>query len=392
MVSAEAFYRQLKQIRVDVPVAVATIIEVRGSVPRELGTKMIIHPLGQHVGTVGGGCGEADVIRTGLDVIETGQPRILEVDLTEEVSMDSLGVCGGIMRVFVDEWSERQNESASGAAQQPDLLLDNLIEANKMGREVALATVVRATDQYAAALGRRLLVGPNQQAEKGNLALGDLTGQVMADVAQCVKARRSQLLSYKKDRGSVELFVDVQRAPATLLIVGAGHVALPVARLGKMLDFEVVVLDDRPKYANTTRFPMADEVVARPFREALQSWPIDNETYIVLVTRGHSHDVECLLEVLDSSARYIGMIGSKRRIKAVFELLQDKFGIDPVKLDRVYAPVGLDLGAETPAEIAVAIMAEVINLYRGGRAVSLSDALRTDRRLTLHPARVKSRT
>ncbi|GIK36793.1 MAG: sulfurylase small subunit, molybdopterin cytosine dinucleotide biosynthesis [Chloroflexota bacterium] len=105
MESAKALYQKLNQLTVETPVAVATIIRVRGSVPRELGTKMIIHPLGQHYGTVGGGCGEADVIRAGLDVIETGQPRLVEVDLTEDISMQSLGVCGGIMDVYVERWS-----------------------------------------------------------------------------------------------------------------------------------------------------------------------------------------------------------------------------------------------------------------------------------------------
>lgn len=104
MESAKALYQKLSQLTVETPVAVATIIQVRGSVPRELGTKMIIHPLGQHYGTVGGGCGEADVIRAGLDVIESGQPRIVEVDLTEDISMQSLGVCGGIMDVYVERW------------------------------------------------------------------------------------------------------------------------------------------------------------------------------------------------------------------------------------------------------------------------------------------------
>jgi xanthine dehydrogenase accessory factor len=102
--NAKMLYQKLSQLTAETPVAIATIIRVRGSVPRELGTKMIIHPLGQHYGTIGGGCGEADVIRTGLDVIETGQPQVVEVDLTEDISMQSLGVCGGVMDVYVEKW------------------------------------------------------------------------------------------------------------------------------------------------------------------------------------------------------------------------------------------------------------------------------------------------
>jgi xanthine dehydrogenase accessory factor len=104
MENAKGFYRTLKKFITETPVAVATIVRVRGSVPRELGVKMIIHPLGQHYGTVGGGCGEADVIKAGLDVIDTGQPQLVKVDLTEDISMESLGVCGGIMEVYVERW------------------------------------------------------------------------------------------------------------------------------------------------------------------------------------------------------------------------------------------------------------------------------------------------
>lgn len=104
MESAKTFYQKLNTLIEETPVAVATIVDVRGSVPREVGTKMLIHPLGRHYGTVGGGCGEADVIRAGLDVIETGRPQLVEVDLTEDVSMESLGVCGGIMKVYIERW------------------------------------------------------------------------------------------------------------------------------------------------------------------------------------------------------------------------------------------------------------------------------------------------
>ena len=106
METSRTFYQKLKELIDETPVAVATVIQVRGSVPREVGTKMIVHPLGRHYGTVGGGCGEAEVIRTGLDVIDTGRPEIVEVDLTEDISMESLGVCGGIMDVYIERWPQ----------------------------------------------------------------------------------------------------------------------------------------------------------------------------------------------------------------------------------------------------------------------------------------------
>lgn len=267
-----------------------------------------------------------------------------------------------------------------------DPLLDQLIADIEAGRSVAMVTVVRATGLYAGALGQRTLVWLDEAPVPG-LDVG-LAEQILADARQCLLQRQPQLLTYEPEPGSsLSVFVEVQRRPPTLVIVGAGHVALPLARLGKIIEFEVVVIDDRPAFANTRRFPVADRVLAQPIRETLRRWPVDRDTYLVLVTRGHSHDVEALLEVIDSPARYIGMIGSKRRIKAVFDLLEKEQGLDPAKFDRVYAPIGLDIGAENPAEIAVSIIAEIIKIYRGGRAASLSDVLRADRRLSLHPGR-----
>ncbi len=271
-------------------------------------------------------------------------------------------------------------------SEETQQVLVELLKSIDEHRAVAIVTVVKASGEYAAALGRRALVWLDRDP-LGSLNLGTLEARALADATQALTQRRPQMLTYLDEK--IELFVEVQRRPPTLIIVGAGHVAQPLARLGKLIDFEVVVIDDRPQYANPERFPQADRVLAAPFRPTLRDWPIDSDTFIVLVTRGHSHDVECLLEVIDSPARYIGMIGSKRRVRAVFDLLAQEKGISREKFDRVYAPIGLDIGAESPAEIGVSILAEIIKIHRGGRAESLSDALKTDRRLPLHPTRVQ---
>jgi len=268
-----------------------------------------------------------------------------------------------------------------------DPLLTRLLAAIDQNEAVAVVTIIQATGKYAAALGQRTLIWRDKPPHG---QLGDLSPTLLAKSQQCLTSRKSELLSQVNADGHLTLFVEVQRQRPTLLIVGAGHVALPLAQLGKLVDFEVVVLDDRPLYANKQRFPMADQVLAQPFQTTLRHWPINNDTYIVLVTRGHSHDVESLIEVLNSPARYIGMIGSKRRVKAVFELLTQERGLNSQEFNRVYAPIGLDIGAESPAEIAISIMAEIINVYRGGRAISLAEALREDKGLPLHPQRHKN--
>lgn len=256
-------------------------------------------------------------------------------------------------------------------------ILDALNESVAQKRPVALATVVAATGPWAGHVGRKAVVWLDQDP-LGSLGLGDLEERVLADARAALAGKAHRLLHYESGGERLDIFVEVQRRPPTLLIVGAGHIAVPLAQLGSLCAFSVTVLDDRAQFATRERFPTADQVIAAPFRKALREMPIDEDTYIVLVTRGHQHDIDCLLEVIDKPAAYIGMIGSKRRVRAVFELLAREKGMPLAKFDRVYSPIGLDIGAETPAEIAVSIMAEVIKVFRGnvGQARSLSDERR----------------
>jgi len=371
----ENIYAELsRMLEAGETVAVATIVDVRGSVPREVGAKMIIHPLGRHVGTVGGGCGEADVLRTALDVLQTGEPATVHVDLTEDISMQALGVCGGIMDVFVERVA---SDVQAEIGMLPGMLA--ALRESMLDREpVALATVVSRTSG-SPAVGR-----PGQQAviwldrePLGSLELGAMEAQAIEDARAVLRGRQHKLLKYEE----ASVFVEVQRRAPEMIIVGGGHIALPLAQLASMCDFSVTVLDDRPSFVTAERFPTARQRLSGPLRETVAGLPMDQDTYVVLVKRGHSHDVECLLEVLDRPVSYIGMIGSQRRVDAVFQLLVDEMSIDPLKLDRVYAPIGIAIGARTPAEIAVCIMAEVINVLRNGPATSISERRRErDRR------------
>lgn len=347
------------------PVAVATITQVKGSVPREVGAKMIIHPYGRHVGTVGGGCGEADVIRTALDVLGDGAPRTVPVDLTEPVRMESLGVCGGIMSVYVERWDAEAEELP---------LLAALVEALRTREAVALVTLLEAAG------APRLLVYAD--TARSTLAEGaPLPGTAVAALVQEARAAlgtgEHRRATVTVDTGALQAFIEVQAPPAHLVICGAGHIAVPLARIASLCDYDVTVIDDRAAFANRARFPTATTVTVGDFRAELRALRggrarLAPRTALALVTRGHQHDVECLLEVIDDGLEYIGMIGSKRRIRAVFDLLQSEYGIPRERFERVFAPVGLDIGSRTPAEIAVAIVGEMINVARSGPGVSLS--------------------
>ena len=266
-----------------------------------------------------------------------------------------------------------------------DETLNALVEAIERRESVALISVTEATGSLATATGQRLLLWADDSREPlGELALGDeLAARVVRDARRALDVRDHRHLDYATDEGTVKLFVEVQAQPPHLIVVGAGHIAVPLAQIGKINDFSVTVLDDRPQYAHPSRFPTADRVIAGDFRTELAALRdanlLDRHTYIVLVTRGHQYDVDSLLEVLDDDLAYIGMIGSQRRVRAVFELLEREQNIPPQKFDGIYAPIGIDIGARTPAEIAVCIMAEIINVLRSGPALSMSEQIRRDR-------------
>ena len=347
-------------------VATATIVRTRGSTPRETGAKMLIGAGGQLAGTIGGGCGEADAWRAALSVIESGRPEIVLADLTEEIDLKSEGVCGGIMEIFVESWSE-------------GLFAEEIGRLGNAGSRFAIATVVESRG-LADKPGAKLLATA-EDVVRGGFSDPDLQRSTLELMRKAISEGRTRTFEVdlpgngRMPRKSAEVYVEVFLPPPTALIVGAGHIALPLAKICKLAGFRVAILDDRPSFANWERFPDADEVIAAGFEETLAEYPLTPDTYVVLITRGHQYDVYSLRKVINEPVKYIGMIGSKRRVWAVFKLLHDE-GVPLDKLARIYAPIGIDVKTETPAEIAVIIAAEMIKIMHGGDAKSLSDDIR----------------
>lgn len=209
-------------------------------------------------------------------------------------------------------------------------------------------------------------------------ALDDAASTAAAERALATAPARPGCLTVSGT--DLDLYVERIAPPPELVIVGAGHIAQPLAQVGRLLDFTVTVLDDRPAFARRERFPDADRVLIADFGDPFAEVLITPRTHCVLVTRGHRYDYDCLrvLAGLDVVPAYIGMIGSRRRVRAAFEqLAQD--GVTAEWLGRIHAPIGLDLGAETPAEIAVAVAAEIIRRSRGGSGEPLRDRARVVR-------------
>ncbi|HEX2187883.1 MAG TPA: XdhC family protein [Longimicrobiaceae bacterium] len=245
------------------------------------------------------------------------------------------------------------------------------LEALRGGPPVAGATVLEAEGEAAA--GARMLVWEDRRA--GSLGDPELDDRA-AELARALLRGegREGPRAVETPRGRWTLFLEAHRPPPELVIVGAGHIARPLCRVGAMLGFRVRVLDDRPEFATRERFPDAEEVRRADFSDPFRDVPVGPDTHLVLVTRGHRYDFEALRGLLLGTAlpAYVGMVGSRRRVRAALEQLARE-GISRERLLRVYAPIGLDVGAETPEEVAVAIAAEIVRVRRGGSGVSLRD-------------------
>lgn len=252
-------------------------------------------------------------------------------------------------------------------------LLESALNASRAGQTVALATVVASRGSTPRASGAKMLVYPDGRIE-GTVGGGEMERQVIEAAKAAIQSRRSQMLHYTYNEadsngvgicgGENDVYIEVIAPPLELLIVGAGHVGLAVSRLAYFTGLDSVIFDNRPEYANAVRFPHARQIIAtEDLAGELSRYEIGPRTYILIATRGHQDDAAALAAVLSSPAAYIGMIGSRRKGLKVREALLQQ-GFTPEQLDRVHSPVGLDIGAETPEEIAIAILGEIISVMK----------------------------
>jgi xanthine dehydrogenase accessory factor len=250
------------------------------------------------------------------------------------------------------------------------------------GPQVLVATVIATPRDSVVPPGTKMLVR-RDGTTLGDLGSGPIQEAVLNRTVDAFRRHGVETV-YLADDGTIltrqqasevaayQVMLEVHERPATLLIIGGGHIGKALAVFADLCGFSVEVIDDRPEYANRERFPQADRISQGRFDEVLDGYPIDANTYVVCVTRGHKHDETSLRLVAESPAAYVGMIGSRRRVNAVLQhLLED--GVDPEAASRVHTPIGLDIGAETPEEIAVAIMAEIIMARRGGTGGPMMD-------------------
>lgn len=338
--------------------ALVTIISVKGSTPRKPGAKMMVFADGRTFGTIGGGCGEAEVRREALFALDNKKSHWYTLDMTNDTAEDEGMVCGGTMEVFIEFLNGVQAAFWSQCLQ--------VIESKE---SFVMLTLLRA--EAPDRVGQKLLMTPSGQklGGFGDERLNQFADELFAAIWTEHKPRLVYLdqeyrVQEDKTNFAYQLFVEKVTAPIELLILGGGHIALPLCQMGKILGYNVTVVDDRPFFANTQRFSSADKVICNDFIQALEQIAITPATFVVIVTRGHKHDKDCLRGVVEKPAGYIGMIGSKRRVKALLSELAEE-GISAEHLNKIYSPIGIKISAETPQEIAVSILAEIIQVQHG---------------------------
>jgi xanthine dehydrogenase accessory factor len=252
-------------------------------------------------------------------------------------------------------------------------IYQEIVRIRAEGEEAALVTIVSVSGSTPREEGAKMLVRADGSI-LGSIGGGSVEAQVIKEAIKVIGQGKPKQLHTVLDAkeveeermlcgGELEVFIEPILTPPTLYIFGGGHISLALAKIGKLLGFKVAVIDDRAEFANADRFPEADTILAEDFAKSFPRLKIDKSSYIVIVTRNHQYDDMVLEWAVGTGAKYIGMIGSKTKNKAIFSHLLSK-GIAKKQLDRVHAPIGLEINAQTPEEIAVSILAEIVKVRR----------------------------
>ena len=318
-------------------IALATVVQTWGSSPRQEGAKMAISEGGEIAGSVSGGCVESAVAETGLQVLKSGTPQLVHFGVADETAWSVGLACGGSLDVFVERLDPEQF----------DFLRSLLIKEEP----AASVTIVSGPD---ANLGRKLTVNMSDPSARfGGLDGGsdDQTVELALEVSE------PSMLDL--DPEGVQAFVDLIPPPPTLVVVGGNQIAITLSRLAKTMDMRTVIVDPRRAFATAERFPEVDQLIQSWPGEAFETVPLTTSTAVVMLTHDPKIDEPALKLALPSPAYYVGALGSKRTQAKRRDRLKE-LGLAEAEIDRLHGPVGLELGADNPDEIALSIMAEIV--------------------------------
>lgn len=333
------------------PVALATVIETWGSSPRGVGAKLALNQEGAMVGSVSGGCVEGAVVEVGQQVLSDGVPQLVHFGVSDETAWEVGLACGGEIDVYVES-----------LVQDHFQFLQEAVEAEKAA---ASLTVIEGSDEI---LGSKISARGNH----GEETLGSISERLDEAALEALKdgIRRSRSGRVTLTEGNAQAeatvgFVDVMPPPARLVIVGGVHIAVALAEIAQILGHRSVVVDPRRSFGSQERFPGVDALVQAWPQEALPDLDLDTMTAVAVLTHDPKIDDPALIEALASPAYYVGALGSRRtQEKRRRRLLAA--GVSQEQLGRLHGPIGLDIGAQTPEEIALAVMAEILQARRRG--------------------------
>ena len=336
-------------------IVLATLITRVGSAPRGVGAKYLIKEDGTSLGSIGGGCVEAEVWQEAQKVMEKGQGDVLHFRLTSEQLAEGGLICGGNIDIFVEPLREELLD-----------IYQEVMKIKQKGGSALLATLISMDDTFPKQGSSKMLLKTSGEKIGDILNRDKIEKRISKERETLFKGNKPTVMvieSEEKDSlwKKMEVLVEPIFSEPTVFIFGAGHVSQQLASLAKRVSFRIVVIDDREMFANRERFPEADEVIVSEFEKSFDHLTIDDSSYIVIVTRGHLYDGTVLEKAVKTDARYIGMIGSRKKIHTLYLNLMEK-GISKGTLDRVYAPIGIDINSETPEEIAVSIVAQLIKV------------------------------
>lgn len=330
------------------PIVLATIIFRSGSAPREAGTTMAIFENHESMGTIGGGPLEAKVLQAAAKVIVNGQSVCLKFSFNDQQSVKGGMICGGQVEVLLDFLESNHA--------MPAALFRKIADDCEAGKPAWLLRSIRPDTLNETFVQTGLGVISGEDIDAGSL---DMTGLDPNDLKQARHPDEARLAAGAR---GIRYLIQPVFPRERVIIAGAGHVGLKLAALCNMIGFATIIMDDRPDFASRDRFPESEIVIPQAsFKNCFAGLSIDRKDRIVIVTRGHEHDRSVLFQTIGSGADYIGMIGSRRKRDAIYESLR-KDGVSGEDLARVHCPIGLAIGARTPAEIAVSIVAELIGL------------------------------
>ncbi len=351
--------------------ALVTITRTTGSVYRREGAKMVCRPDGELVGSISGGCLESDVYEVSVGVVEQNRPEMVTYDTNaENENVWGLGLgCNGTVEVLVEPLAWWRTPEGR-------VMFDAVTAHVDAGRRCGIATVLSVDGAAPPGMQRLLLGESGTTVGSRDTPADELMLQRLREVLAERGPRLSRRVALVAPSGALEVFLDVLVPPTRIVVVGGGHDAIPLVRLAREVGFVVTLVDSRPQFATPERFPEADSVVCAQAEEFDQLVPLAKGAAVILMTHNYLRDREVLKQLLTSSAEflYLGALGPRVRTEQMLSEIQAAgVTLSPERIAQVHTPIGLDLGADAPAEIALAVLAELLAVRNGRNAIPLRD-------------------